>query len=444
MKLFRKREKKAEVIPLKDALDAVNEFYSLPARLSRLGSGGINNALSGMGGASDKSAFFFTLPFWLENKQLIETFTLNSWAATRFINMPVDDMFTRPREIEDSRFSAAASAVNESKKIADAMKAGRKYGTGLLWAVTKEADAEEPLDVKRIRAGDLVNLLVFDRFSVEILEMQRDVSQPNYMEPLMYRFRLPEGGYQNVHHSRVFRFDGIPTDVVEGWVSLPWRYWGASCLVQALNEIQDDAAAVRSVSHLMQEASIPVQKIDGLSEMLCAGTSDFVTDEPSMDERMKALSMYKSIYRTLFMDSRDDFMRVAVQFSGLPDLLDKYAQRLATTAGISATRFLGKSPDGMNSTGEGDMRNDNRTTAVRQIHWLSPAYNFLDPIIAASAGLTEAPEYTFPPLFEPTRKESGEVDKLRAETANIMIQQSVWDESEAKGYVATGMLPDED
>ena len=52
-----------------------------------------------------------------------------------------------------------------------------------------------------------------------------------------------------------------------------------------------------------------------------------------------------------------EFTRVNVPFGGLPDLLERVALRMASISGMPATRFLGRAPQGMNATGEGDERN---------------------------------------------------------------------------------------
>lgn len=422
-----------ETIAIKDALTEVATYY---AQRQRTLSSSLINPMSGAGGPADKSGFFSFMPYWLNSQQFIENICVQSWVASRFINMPVDDMFTKPREFDDDKFKAYAETVKADVKVAAAMRTARKYGTGLLWAVTKEASPEEPLDIKKIRPNDLSNLLVFDRYSASVRSIDRDINSPNFGRPEFYQLHIYGVGSVIVHASRVYRFDGMTPDTVNGWVNYE-RDWGISNLAHALVEIFNDASVIQAINHLVQEASIPVQKVQGLSDILSRTPA---ADELSVDERMTQVNMLKSIYRTLLMDANDSFERVGVTFSGLPDLMEKSSERLAMAAGISATRFLGKSPDGMNATGDGDQRNDNRTTRRNQLHLLAPAYKWLDPFIAASVS-TVVPEYTFPPLFEPTQKELSDVIDKRADSAGKMVTNASWDENEARHYVSTGVLP---
>ena len=420
-------------LPALRVLDSVAEYYQA-RNLQR--SGGLMNAASGMGGVGDKSQFFQFLPYWLNSKQFIENTVINSWVADRFINMPVNDMFTKPREYDDDNFWAADDALKIDNCIARAMRTARKYGTGLLWLVTKENSPDTPLDANRIRPGDITNIIVVDQYDASVLIRNTNLMSPRMGQPELYQINIHQIGTFQVHATRVYRFNGMQADSSNGWAQYN-KDWGISNLAHAMTDIFNDASVVQGVCHMLQEASIPVQKIDGLAEILTQGT---LADEPTVAERMTELNLYKSIYKTIFMDAKDTFERTSVNFSNIPDLLEKFADRLAMAAGISATRFLGKSPDGQNSTGEGDMRNDNRTTSANQQHKLRPVYNWLDPIIARHAG-TVVPDYEFPPLFEPTQKELSETVFQRTQASVNATGSSIWTEDEAKEYITSGVLP---
>lgn len=136
---------------------------------------------------------------------------------------------------------------------------------------------------------------------------------------------------------------------------LDMRY-GVSILQPVLSALLEDEAIAASVAHLVQETSIPIVQVPGLREALsAAGPVDFDTVDAS--HYMSMLNANKGIYRTLLLDQDEDFKRVDVSWSGLPDLMDRMASRLAAAADIPATRFEGRSPVGMNATGDSDMDN---------------------------------------------------------------------------------------
>jgi hypothetical protein len=136
----------------------------------------------------------------------------------------------------------------------------------------------------------------------------------------------------------------------------------------------------------------------------------------------------------------DEFSRTSVNFSGVPDLMNRFSERLAMASGISVTRFLGKSASGLNATGEGDHRNDVKSAYTRQMNILAPFYSWVDEIISRSAR-TAIPDYVFPPLFELSETDTAKIDLERARSAKLMVDLGSWDVQESKDYLASGKAP---
>ena len=131
-------------------------------------------------------------------------------------------------------------------------------------------------------------------------------------------------------------------------------------------------------------------------------------------------------------DKTEDFERVAVTFTGLPDLLDRMHKRLAAVAGIPATRFLGTSPVGLNATGESDMANYAQHVAAMQNRHLTDPLRTLDMILARHVGLQEPPDYMWPSLFDANPTEEATTAKTHAEALQISIQSGMIDEDEGR------------
>ena len=215
--------------------------------------------------------------------------------------------------------------------------------------------------------------------------------------------------------------------VSEGWSSNYNREWGVSELIPALNEISHDAGITGAIAHLVSEASVPVIKMQGFAESVQGKPS---IDEMTAEQLGNRANMLKSVFRTMFLDVNDDFTRESVNFTGLPELMDKYAARLAAIAGIPATRFLSQSPAGLNATGESDMKNYAIQVAAMQIRILTEPLSKLDSMVARHIGLNEPPEYVWNSLVEMSEKEKVEVSKIRAETLNAALMSGGIDENE--------------
>ena len=404
---------------------------------ARLTGGGIINPGTGLGTGLDKTEGSFFQPTRYFYRAPLETMYIQSAAARKFVDIPVDDMFIRWR-MWAGEDESAAEAMQEAEdrhkvpsRLAQAMKAARAYGTCVLIIVTSEAPLEEALDPKRIRPGDLKALRVFDRFDLSAWERERDIFSPNFGLPEQYHVH-PTGGQSlpfRVHHSRVIRFDGIQalTD------SRFWHYdqdWGVSCLVPVITSILEDQTLASAVAHMSQEASIPVLGISELRDKI-AGTGG--RGEASVADIGRAVNEIKSVYRLLMLDkNEEEFTRVAVQFAGIADLMDRYAQRLAAAADIPMTRWMGQSPAGMNATGDSDMKNYVMMLEANREKQLADALPRLDDVVARDAGLREAPEYEWLSLLEMGEEEQALVAKTKAEAMVAALGASILDEDEAR------------
>ena len=420
-----------------------------------LNRGGIVNPLSGLGGPADKSDTSYFVENVIRTREALQVAYVQSWAAMKFINIPVDDMFIRGRRWEDDD-EAVVEAMEEiertleiNSRIADAMKAGRLYGTGLLVIVSKEAPLHTPLIPEFIREGDLTNLLVFDRFDARIDEEVSDIYDRAYGQPEMYiiKPRIRPEKELEVHASRIIRFDGRRAVTTEGWSGIYDRQWGISELIYAMIEILHDASLVGGIAHLSQEADIGVVKMQNFRDSLM---SNIASDEPSAMEIGSAINRYKSIFRTLFIDANDDFSRETVAFGGLADLMDRFAIRLAAMADIPATRFLSRSPVGMNSTGESDMKNYAIHVAAMQQRMLAPKMRLIDEVVSRSVGLSEIPQYEWLPLTDMSEEEQADISRTRTESLAMMLDRFVLTEDEVREilsgdplYGELGPLPED-
>ncbi len=116
--------------------------------------------------------------------------------------------------------------------------------------------------------------------------------------------------------------------------------------------------------------------------------------------------------------SKDDSLENhPYSFTGLSDIYEQFMMDMAGAAEIPATKLFGRSPAGMNATGESDLRNYYESIAQMQERMLRPALEKLVPIEAVSA-LGYAPN-DLEIIFEPVMTSSPEA---RANIMNTMSQ----------------------
>lgn len=419
------------------------------------GVGGLFNAATGVGTELDRTAQGMWRPTTWRQGTPLEIIYNESWACRKFIDIPVDDMTVRWREFDDAGSAQQAMTEQEQslsvpERLTDAMKAARLYGTSLLIISSSESALHQPLLPESLRPGDLVQMFVVDRFHASVYEYDVDLRSPYYGQPVSYLIDPfgPRGGVlhqtvtpdrystrMQVHRSRVIRFDGI-APLTSNRYSAYDVDWGVSLLVPALKAIIDDATVAAGVAHLADEASVPVMKVGGLGESYASRASTSPDpDTPTADEMAQMVSRAKTIYRTVFLDREDEFERVNVAWGGIADVMNQFAQRLAAIADVPATRFWGRSPLGMNSTGESDMENYAIHVAATQKQMLTKPLKRIDELLARNAGIGEPPEYHFPLLVDISETDLAAIAQTKASAVQTAIQAGVITEDDARSIL---------
>ena len=181
---------------------------------------------------------------------------------------------------------------------------------------------------------------------------------------------------------------------------------------------------------MISETSLPVFKIQGMRR---ATTGDVDEEDATPEQVGNMISRLKSVFRAIFIDKADDFGRVDVNWSGVPEIMDRYAMRMAASADIPATRFWGKSPVGMNATGDSDMQNYALMVAANQKKDLTDPLLFIDALLLRDAGVrTEEPlEYMWPKLIDVGDMDLATASELRARAVNQTVMSGITTEEDA-------------
>ena len=399
-----------------------------------LNNGGLVNSYSGAGTVDDKGRQSIFLPTVIDNQQAFQTIYTESWACKRFINFPVDCMFVRPRLWENSTdecvkdYKEYLDKFGINTKLSNAFKSGKLMGSAFLVFITNEDDPRTPLNLNYLRAGDLSNVLVFDRYSVIPSQWDYRLSSGNFQKPYMYTVQPKRSGTGfEVHYTRLLRLDGIQPLTADGWVASYNINYGVSEIIPVLDSIYQDSQGAKAISQLMDEASVFLYKADGLREGLGA-----VGQMPSLEELASTFNQLKSVYRGIYMDANDDASRIDVNFGGIAQVLNCFAYRLAAAAEIPATLFLGKSPDGLNATGESDLRIYAQKIADMQQNLLRPAYTFIDNIMMRTSGLMIEDEYVFPSILDQSDNDKADVLLKQSQALTPLVINGIMTVDEAR------------
>jgi len=376
------------------------------------------NLVSGMGvgkAKRDHNTFqYSTFNDW----QTLDNAFQSNWLARAIVEYPAEDMCREWRTIKCD--DADVIRAEEDRLLLpvmtqDAITWARLYGGAGILMLTGQ-DLSKPLDVNRIRKGDLKRLIVLDRWDMQVGTLNTwNVLASNYLLPEFYTL---VGGAQQIHWSHFARFEGA---------KLPRRQkqmtqgWGDSYLRKCIEDVMDCVAAKNGIAELMQEANIDVIKREGLSDELASG------EEAQVRKRYELFSMMKSVINMALLDGDETLDRQTLSLGGVAPIIEQLMTWISGAADIPVTRLFGTSAKGMNATGEGDMRNYHDSLRSKQLTQVDPGMRTLDEVLVRSA-LGYWPDdynYIWNPLQQMNELQAAQASQARMQTDQGYLEAGV-------------------
>lgn len=388
----------------------------------------LQNLVSMLGTSVDKSTYNEFVFSPMDRGQL-EAAYRGDWVARKVVNIPAQDATREWREWKADEkqidlLEKTEKRLHLQSKLRVAMTKARLYGGGGLILGFGDGRHDQPLDPESVKKDGLKFVHAFAKHEVTCGQPDGDVNGPNYGLPSEYTLNSVNatvgGSMIKVHPSRVVRLCGaeVPdrTLTADGWAD--------SVLEALLDAVKNVASSSSSVAALLQECKIDVVKIPGFMEGM--QSSDY---KNKIIERFSLVNRAKSTVNTLLLDKEEEWERITASFAGIPELMKLYLLIASGAADIPATRLLSQSAQGLNATGEGDLRNYYDHVRSVQTNELSPAMEMLDEIVIRTA-LGSRPEeiwYDWRPLWQMTPKERADVAKVKADTVKVLVDTSLVD-----------------
>jgi len=129
------------------------------------------------------------------------------------------------------------------------------------------------------------------------------------------------------------------------------------------------------------------------------------------------------------LDKEDDYVNVSKSFAGLQEIDMGKLAKVAGAADIPLTRLLGKSSDGMNATGEGDLKNYYDNVDSYRNETIYDVYRQIDSAVCAHLGI-QPPDFTFNSLFQMSDAQKAEIRNKNAQTDQVYLLNGVVEESD--------------
>lgn len=353
--------------------------------------------------------------------QLAVAAYMSSGMLRKVIRIPAAD---RTQKWRDWQADKATIALIEAEEKRLGIQAKTKHaeilrgiGGGALVLITA-GDHNKELDPEVVAKGGLVAVNVASRWEITPKDFDLDLASPTYRQPRMFEVNTGVDRH-DIHPSRVICFVGDP--VPHGAAVSPEEsFWGDCRLLQVYREVERSDNAKDWFAALVKKAKLLRIGIPNLDQM----------DEAKMTGRVQVIAMGESsLNATLYRskggpdDSGEEITDYQVTWAGIPAMMDSFDQAIAAVSDIPFTRLQGRSPAGMNATGEHDANNWHDVVHDGQETETRPCLERLDPILLRSAGVTKLDDvwWEWAPLDSPTEKEKAETFKILVDAIDKLM-----------------------
>lgn len=331
-----------------------------------------------------------------------------------------------------------------------ALRWARLFGGSIVVMLINDGRGiDEPLDWKNIQSID--DLRVYDR----------SVIQPDYQSMFSYnpedpfrtrgsRLGMPEYyhvfskyGSFIVHESRclVFRNGVLP----ENCSTVEYELWGMPEYIRLQRAIRDTELAHSNGPKMLEKSVQAVYKMRDLAAELA--TED---GENRVLRRLQIIDMARGLLNSIAIDNEnEDYDFRTFQFSGVSEIIDTTCNFLSALSSIPQTVLFGRSPAGMNATGEGDMENYYNFVGRIQKRMLKSNLRYMLSIVfqagVATGEIVEIPKIKpeFNALWSLSELEQAQLEnqkastqQVKANTAQLYVDMGAIDPSEVRAKLA--------
>jgi phage-related protein (TIGR01555 family) len=416
---------------------------------------GYTNLLNKYGTTQDNSmAYTYTQEPVVTDLELVRLYEGNG-LFTKIIDRPSEEAVKHGFDIDfgdediEEYVDDRLDELEFEDKFATAEKWARLYGGSIIVMLCNDGGGlEEPLDWNKVTT--IEELRVFERAIVQedysslynfhffdSLNGKRPFGQPEYYHVYsMY-------GYFTVHYSRclIFRNGRLPEQTTNSL----YRYWGIPEYVKIKRALRECITSHEDGVKLLERSVQAIYKMKNLAQLLSTDSG-----EDKVLQRLQVIDMARGIMNSIAIDTDgEDYDFKTLQMSGVKDVIDSTCNMLSAVTNIPQTILFGRSPAGMNSTGESDLENYyNMVENIQKQNMKANARTVIDLILKQGmieGKIPETPKYKmkFAALWSMSETEQADIaqkkaqtEQTKAQTAQVYIDAGVLDPSEVRKSLA--------
>ena len=385
----------------------------------------------GYGSQSPLEATKYPLTRMTDNYALLNSLYRDNWVVQNVVGIIPDDMTKKwfapagavgPEHLKELDRVQRVTALRE--RVNEGLRWGRLYGgaAGLIMIRGQEGMLGQPLELESIYPGTFQGLYILDRWQgvVPGMELVFEGGEP---VPAYYSITDARGNtVAKVHHSRLVRFTGRDLPFLERVAEL---YWGESEVEALYNDVVKHDNVAANMAALTFRANVDTMEVQNLDQLFSVTSGE---QQRRFWNVMQAQSVMKSNFGMQLVNRGDQIKNTQYTFTGLQEVYDSMCLDLSGASRIPVTKLFGRSPAGMNATGESDLRNYYDYVDTLREAKLRPILEKLLPVLAMSAwgAVPDGLDITFPPLWTPTAAEVAEIALKKAQAIRDTFQAGLF------------------
>lgn len=406
---------------------------------------GLESMLSGIGDPTkDKAAATSYTPSYINDHQIINSYR-SGWIVPKLIDVPANDTLRKWRDFSGKQeqilaLKNAEIALQIKPKVIWAYKLARLWGGSAIYINTGQ-NPEEPINIEAVKKGGIKSLTVFNRKELKAEQLVLDPFDENYGKPEFYQVANTNVS-SRIHYTHLIRLNG--KDHPDPFEQYGLNYgWGDSILQRIYEAAKNADQTSANIASLVFEANVDVFSIPDFT----AKMADKRYSE-NMIKRFALASKGKSIVNTLMHDAKEVYERKQINFTQLPEVLQKFLVICAASGDMPITKFLGDQAKGMGNEGRGDMKNYYDGLSTEQELNIGPAMMVFDECLYRHA-LGSRPDdisYKWSPFEQMSEKDLAEIgDKVAKTTETLqrtgLYMPEVLEEATTNQLTQMGIMP---
>lgn len=304
------------------------------------------------------------------------------------------------------------------KNMQEFIRMGRIFGVRVAFFKINGATRdfyENPFNIDGVKPGTYEGIVQVDPYWCVPLLSGDAASDPASMHFYEPEWWIINGQRFHRSHLVIFRNGDLP-DLLKPM----YNYGGMPVPQRIFERVYAAERTANEAPQLAMTKRLTIQKTD----------MSAIYANPELQIRhMQEMAAYRDNYGTKFIDSADEVTTQDTSLADLDAVIMTQYQIVAAAAGVPATKLLGTTPKGFNATGEYESQSYHEELETIQANDLTELVNRhhalvmrseVEPDLGIESGTVRV-EIDWNPVDSPTAKEYAEINKINAETDNVLL-----------------------